>query len=348
MRKKWLCLCSMLVAVILCFSLTACGTGDPSADKFYNAGDPICVVDGAGRKVSFKETAQTIATSFGGAIDNYLYALGVGDRIVATNGHTDVDKLFFNPDDMKQVGKWNTDKEALAEVNPDIFLHGAQATTELEAANKVGVRSYGVGLTDFDDIIDNLTNLGLIFGVQERATYVINYLNSLMKLVEDRTAQIADSDRPSVLMLGYYPDEIPANAYTVSGLMLDRAGGKSIIPEEYNKLQEKPRVGLETIFTWNPDYIFMQDVNCEETKASMASDAAWKSMKAVQDNHVYEIPSVLDSWSKSDPSCYIGILYLSIQMYPDLYTDIDIKEKAVEFYHEVYGLDLTIEQIGVN
>jgi len=33
-------------------------------------------------------------------------------------------------------------------------------------------------------------------------------------------------------------------------------------------------------------------------------------------------------------------------MYPDLYEDIDIESTAVEFYREVYGLDMTVEELG--
>ena len=150
---------TFLVLIIFLFGmLNGCGT-NTKEDKFYDENDAIQVIDNAGRKVSFSEPVQTVATSWGGGVDMYLYALGVGDRIAATNSKHGIDKLFFDPEKMPKVGKWALDKEALAEVSPDLFLHGGYALDYLQGANQVGVRAYGMGFNSFEDIQENITNL---------------------------------------------------------------------------------------------------------------------------------------------------------------------------------------------
>ena len=342
--KKSVCL--ILVLCIALAMMAGCGSSGKN-DRFYSDRDPIIVTDGSGRKVSFPEPAKTVATSWGGGVDMYLYALGVGDRIVATNSKHNIDRLFFNPDDMLKVGRWTLDKEALADLQPDVYLHGSYATEQIEGANAVKVRAYGMGFHSFDDISKNLTDLGAVFGVEDRAAHVVDYCGSLLKLVQDRVASIPESERPTVIILGEKTGELAADIYDTIDTMIETAGGKSMTPSDLATKTETTIVGLEKIFEWNPDFVFLQDYYTELTVDEIMSSGTWAPMTSVKNGHVYAIPSEIDAWSKGNPSCYLGTLYISMQMYPELYTDIDLDELAVEFYHEVYGLDLTIEQIGI-
>lgn len=318
-----------------------------SNDKFYNENDPIQVVDGGGRHVSLATPAKTVATSWGGGVDMYIYALGVADRLVATNSKHNVDKLFFDPSEMPKVGRWSLDKEALAQLSPDLYLHGSYATEQIIGANKVGVPAYGMGFHSFEDISKNITDLGILFGVEDRATYVNQYCDSLLALIKERVSTIPNENRPTVIILGEKTGELAADIYDTIDTMIVTAGGVSLTPEELAGKTETTIVGLEKIFQWNPDYIFLQDYYCELTADGIMADATWKATKAVSNAHVFEIPSELDAWSKGNPSCILGTLYISMKLYPELYEDIDLGQLAIEFYHEVYGLDLTLEQIGI-
>ena len=332
------------MAVLLVLVLASCGTA-PKNDKFYSEADKVCVTDSAGRLVSFPEHVKTIATSCGGAVDNYFHALQVSDRIIATNGHHKVDKLFFNPDDMPLVGKWSVDKEALAQVKPDLYI-GPVNIDDLNSANSVGVRAYGIAYNTFDLISYNLETLGVAFGKEDRAAFVVDYLNKILKLVDDRIASVPADQRPTAIMLSTKPGELSSKADTMAETMMIKAGCVSVVPEEYTKMPDKPIVGLETIFEWNPEVIFFQDYDCELNTEILYSDPTWAGTKAVQNKMVFEVPCVLDSWTKSDPACYLGILFMAKQVYPELFEDIDIQAYAVEFYKEIYGLDLTPEEIG--
>lgn len=338
-----------LLTVILCFamvmSLVACG--DISDDKFLNESDSIQIVDGAGRRVSFKEPAQTIATSWGGTVDPYLFALGLGDKLVATNASNDFHKLFVALEDMKSVGRWVLDKEALAEISPDLFIHSMGCTDYLKDANRVGVRSVGLGLNKFEDIEKNLTMLGKIFGVEQRAAEVIAECNRIKTLVETRVSNVKESERPTVVVLAEETGSVASDIHDTIEVMISGAGGISVVPEDIAMKTEITNVGLEKIFEWNPDYVFLQSYYCELSVEGIMSDSTWKSTKSVQHGNVYAIPSDLDSWSSATPSCYLGMLYMSMQMYPELYKDIDFSTEVINFYKAAYGVELTYEQLGI-
>lgn len=335
----------ILLSVMVCLLLASCSSNSAN-DKFYQEDDPIQVTDCTGRKLSFEKPVQTIGTSQGGAVDNYFHALLVSDRIVATNGHHQVDKLYFDPDTMAQVGKWKVDKEALAEVHPDLYIGGID-TNDLKEANRIGIPAYGMGYNKFELITYNLSTLGVIFGVGDRAEYVVDYLNRIEQLIDERISQVPEDERPTAIMLSTVPGELSSKADTMAETMMEKAGCRSVVPDEYTKMPDKPIVGLEKIFDWNPDVIFFQDYDCELNPEKLYSDPLWQPMTAVQNKNVFEIPSVLDSWTKSDPACYLGLLYMCMQLYPDLFSDIDIEAYAVDFYKEVYGLTLTVEDIGI-
>lgn len=340
---------SRLLAVVLCFamvlSLAACG--GVSDDKFYKENDPIQVTDGAGRKVSFEKPAETIATSWGGTVDPYLFALGLGDKLVATNASNDFHKLFVDLESMKSVGRWALDKEALAEISPDLFIHSMGCADYLKDANKVGVRSIGLGLNKFEDIENNLTMLGKVFGVEERAAEVIAECNRIKELVDSRVSSVSESDKPTVVVLAEETGSVASDIHDTIEVMISGAGGISVVPEDIAMKTEITNVGLEKIFGWNPDFVFLQSYYCELTVDGIMADPTWKSMTSVQNSHVYAIPSDLDSWSSATPSCYLGMLYMSMQMYPDLYKDIDFSTEVINFYKAAYGVELTYEQLGI-
>ena len=155
-------LISVILICALLLTLAACASSSGD-DKFYRESDPIQVVDAGGRKVSSGAPIMTVATSWGGGVDAYIHALGVSDRLVATNSKHNLDRKFFNPDEMNKVGRWALDKEALANISPELFLHGAYATEQISGANKVNVRAYGMGFNSFEDIEKNLKDLGALF-----------------------------------------------------------------------------------------------------------------------------------------------------------------------------------------
>lgn len=61
-----------ILTIVMLISMTACGNSK-NEDKLYNENDPIQIVDGAGRKVSFPEPVNTIATSWGGTCDPFIF-----------------------------------------------------------------------------------------------------------------------------------------------------------------------------------------------------------------------------------------------------------------------------------
>lgn len=335
MRK----LMSFMLCFVLVLSLTACGGS--SNDKFYNESDPIQVTDGAGRQVSFPEPATKVATNWGGSVDPYLFALGLVGSIVAQNSQNRgiIGAMLPNYDDIPSVGKWSLDTEALANTEADVYIHSAEAADALKSANKIGVRAVGIKTNGYDDIIFNLEMFGKIFGVEDRAQEVINYYESVLQIVKEHTASLTDDQKKSVLILG-------GDAGTVckTSFEIELAGGINCADQLGDKGTDRwPEAGKETILNWNPDYIFPQNKYAAENAEVILADATWASSNAVINQHVYDLPCPFESWININMSDCLAILYMSMQMYPELYQDINFEEVVIDYYAFVYGLEVDMD-----
>ncbi len=337
----------ILAAMMIIISMSACDSTTKD-DKFYNENDPIQIVDGAGRKVSFTEPVKTVATSWGGTCGPYIFALGVQDRLVATNAKNDFHKLMIpNMDSMKSVGRWALDKEALADLSPDLFIHGVGGLDQFNNANKVGVRALALGLNSFEDISNSITMLGKVFGVEERAERVNACTAEILNLVAEKTAGLTEDQKLTVVVLGEEAGTVGCDLYNAVEEMVVLAGGISVVPEDIAKKTELTNVGLETIFKWNADSIFLTNYFTELTVDGIMSDSSWASLNAVKNNRVYAIPCELDSWSNATPSACLAVLYMSMELYPELYEDIDFEGIVIQFYKDVYDIEVTREVIGL-
>lgn len=343
-KRKVIASCMLLFIVV--GTLVAC---DSHKSKLYNANDPIQIIDGAGRQVSFPEPAQSVATTWGGSVNPYLYALGVGDRIVATNNNSGIHRIAIpNINEIQSVGSWKLDKEALAKISPDVYIHGWAATEQLEGANEVSVRSIGIKSNTFADVEDTVNLLGKVFGVEDRATYVNKYCTSIITMINEHVGDISENEKPVVFVMAEETGSVASDIYDTIEEMIYIAGGKSCVPLEISEGTDIVNVGLEKIFAWNPDYLFLQSVFGELSEEDILSDPAWQAMNAVKSGNVYAIPCEFDTWSSASPSSILGALYISTQLYPDLYYDIDFETIVIEFYQHVYGMDVSLEQLGLS
>lgn len=333
-------LLALLLVIVLAASMTACSSG-PKNDKFYNENDPIQIVDGAGRQVSFPAPGTRVATNWGGTVCPYLFALGLSDSVVAQNSKNRgiIGAMFPNYDAIPSVGSWSLDTEALATVNADVYIHSVEALNALSAANKVGVRAIGIKTNGYDDIIFNLNMLGKVFGREERAAAVIAYYEGILNMVRERVATIPAGERKTAIIIGGDRGTVCRTSFEI-----ELAGGVNCADQLGNTGTDRwPSVNQETVLKWNPDFIFPQNLYAAENAATLLSDPTWAGANAVLNGHVYDIPCPFESWININTSDCLAILFMSMQMYPELYEDVDFEAVVIDYYQFVYGLDVTMD-----
>jgi len=351
MKKRILCL---LLALSLVLCLTACGassepaTEQPAAPE--TAAEPegpseVQVLDGAGRIVDLPEAPSeaTIASVYAVAVP-FIVALGLSDRTVAVNPKA---KFWTTADEAlskNSVGRGNVDMEKLAACNPTVLIHRSNDPKTVEAVEALGVSVLCITVENMEDIESTLTMMGKYFGVSDRAAEVISWLRGKFDYVSSIVSTIPEAERKTALLMGGELGRV-AGSDMLQSWMIEQAGGIAVADEgeDHNWIN----VGVETVFRWNPEYIFCtSSTGLDYDENDMLNDSAWSAVNAVKDGNVSTVPAKIDSWDIPGMSCILGTMYMLRTMYPDYFSAEEFQAEIDEYYTFMFGKTFDAETLG--
>lgn len=347
MPRRILCL---LLALVISLSLVACQE-NPKPEK-PTLGDNQ-LLDGANRLVDIPENRDqtTIASVYAVSVP-FIEALGLGERVLAIN----VKSNFWKQADPAlaaagTVGRGAVDLEALASFHPGVLIHRSNDSKTVEAVERLGIPVLCITVEDMEDISQTLTMIERFFARENRALEVVNWMEDKFSLIDEIVATIPQEDRVSALVLGGEQGRIAADDMLQSW-MVEKAGG-IFLAQDTGDNRNWVNVGVEKIFTWNPQYLFItSSTPLDYTIEELLRDPAWSALEAVQKKHIYEIPAKRDSWDIPGISCVIGTMFMLYKMYPDYFTQAQLEEQISEYYYFMFaktfddhllGYDLSVE-----
>ncbi|MBQ9992910.1 MAG: ABC transporter substrate-binding protein [Firmicutes bacterium] len=342
MQKK---LALLLIVVLMLPFLFACAEEASVPVHKVPGEDEKLVIDLAGREVIVPKNVETAALIYGPAT-NFLLALGVADRLVAINATWGFYNLVEpSLERAGTIGRGSLDMEALANYNPDVFIHKASDTRTLEAVEALGIPAVGLWPESIEDIMQTIRVLGETFSVEERAESLIEYYNSKVEKAAKLLESVPMEERKTAIVMGAEVGRV-ANGTMLQSFMLETAGAENMAKDVVS-MQTWPLVGTEKIFEWDPDFIFCSNSNVAEYKVEeLLADPTWSELKAVKDGHVLLVPSDTDSWEFPGMASCLGLLWMLSQMYPDVYSEEDFLVEVDAFYEFMYGMTFDREYLG--
>jgi iron complex transport system substrate-binding protein len=313
--------------------------------------------DMAEREMTLPEDIQTIfSVNSTGTI--LLYTLAPETMIGWNYTLTDESKAYIKepyatlPDMGALIGnKQTTNKEELVALAPDLLLYmDTISESTIEAANALEVE-LGIPVVMLDATISKLPEayqlLGAILGKSDEAEVLGSYCEKTLMGVKQITESMTDDQKVSV----YYASgdnglqTSPAKAKTTQ--LIDFVGGMNCAKVEMEKSVSRYQVSLEQVMTWNPSVIIASAGSHKVGLAqTIKSDEKWKSITAVNEGAVYEVPLEPFNWFETPTSVnrVIGLKWTQAILYPEL-VDYDIAEEAKVFYQLFYGIELTEEDL---
>ncbi len=234
-----------------------------------------------------------------------LLYLGLGDSIVATAHRTSTpwgptaeqyESLNFLAQDAYPS------KEAVIALEPDLIigwgsLFADDALGPVQNWNDLGIGTYlmkntvsGLGKRNFDYLIEDIENIGKIFNIEEKSDALIEEIQSRLAAVKEKTSQIPEEERPTVLTVQMLKDnQWFARADTdLTANIIELAGGKCL-DEEYGY------ASMEVLIDKNPDAILVIDREtqpADETIAGLKSNPDLADVTAIKNNNFYKISHV--------------------------------------------------------
>lgn len=318
---------SLLLALVMCWSLVACsadeGTNNTSGDgnNIDNAQDngtgtdqgsdtsashyPVTVTtyDQNGQPIeqTFDKRPERVISVSQSNTEMLLY-LGLGDLIVATAHRTsepweetaaEYEALNFLAQDAYPS------KEVVISLDPDLIvgwgsLFADDALGGVESWNDMGVQTYlmkntvsGLGKRNFEYLIEDLNNFGLIFDIQDQTDALIQEIRERLAAVEEQTGNTPMEDRPTVLTVQMLKDnEWFARANTdLTANIIELAGG-NCLDEEYGY------ASMEVLIDKNPDAILVIDREtnpAKDTIQGLKNNPVLADVPAIKNDNFYVI-----------------------------------------------------------
>lgn len=356
------------VVLILAFVLsvfTGCGSGTAGdADAEGDNTETRIVVDHTGAEVEIPaEIDRVVITSITPLPSVYCLYRGSTDGLVglspsamaaAENSFltsvypelTDITTEFYTGDEINL--------EELMALEPDVVFYRSANTAEKEMYENAGIPAVGfsVSLADYNSVetyVGWIELLGQIYGDDGGKTAEMIELSRTVEAdILERTATLADADKPRALILYQYD----ASTIKVSGsnffgqYWLETTGAINVASE----LSGSPSVNMEQIYEWNPDMIFITNfsaTNPEDLINNTIEGHDWSNVKAVQDGKVYKFPLGMYRWFPPSSDTPLALMWLAKQVQPELFADIDMDQEIKDYFIKYYQVELTDEDIQI-
>ena len=374
---------ALLLALAMMFSLCACGSQSapaqdtPQPSEAQESAAPseapseITVTDMIGRELTVTPGSYTRVVCIGaGALRMYSY---IGD-VSLLCGVEDIDNLtleerpkmfdsvarpyvlaygdVFSTLPSCGVGGPNAqaaEAEKILSCNPDIVISEYEDVEKEDALQEqlgvpvVTLKSGPNGVFD-DAFSQSMTLLGQIFGEEEKAEALVSFIAAETAGIAERTASIADEDKPAVYVCGL------GNWGTTNHLMTSQPYASFEVANIRNVVTDLGANGVQPIeeekfvaLGADMDIIVMDAAAVKNIKPLYQEDPTmFDSCKAWQTGEVY-LEMAYNAYYTNYEIALINTWFIAKSVYPDLFADVDITAKTNEITSAFLGKELADE-----
>ena len=374
---------ALLLALAMMFSLCACGSQSapaqdtPQPSEAQESAAPseapseITVTDMIGRELTVTPGSYTRVVCIGaGALRMYSY---IGD-VSLLCGVEDIDNLTLEErpkmfdsvarpyvlaygDEFSTlpscgVGGPNAqaaEAEKILSCNPDIVISEYEDVEKEDALQEqlgvpvVTLKSGPNGVFD-DAFSQSMTLLGQIFGEEEKAEALVSFIAAETAEIAERTASIADEDKPAVYVCGL------GNWGTTNHLMTSQTYASFEVANIRNVVTDLGANGVQPIeeekfvaLGADMDIIVMDAAAVKNIKPLYQEDPTmFDSCKAWQTGEVY-LEMAYNAYYTNYEIALINTWFIAKSVYPDLFADVDITAKTNEITSAFLGKELAEE-----
>lgn len=336
-------------------ALSGCSGGQASEQKQSEPEEPRTreVTDQVGNTIEVPAKLENvIITSWKGAMEAFM-VLGHEDLIKGmsdTSRYAWLRTVYPDLKDIPDYGNFDdVNAEEIVKAEPDIVFAPQAGAKGIEKMQSLNLPVYVDGISTKGDPYegrdDELMAIAEIVGEEDRANDFLAWEEKWLKEVADRVANVAEADKKTALCLRNNTTEI-FNCKNILGKTVENAGGVNVAKDAgIEKFYGD--VSAEEIVKWDPDFIFQYTVSgtLEGNVAryqEMRDDSRFSGMKALESGDFYLMPHAIANWGGKMESA-LGALVMGKVMYPELFSDIDIKSVAEDYYEKFLDRKLTSE-----
>ncbi|WP_319507487.1 ABC transporter substrate-binding protein [uncultured Methanolobus sp.] len=323
------------------------------------------LVEGVMTAIGVQDTLVGVGSSCLQRNFNYTYETVDGETYEYENGMNPV--TYLNPWIMELplfVSSGSAvNYETLASLEPDVvivrvgscslrYLDDENTQKSIDTMESLGfpiVVLYDPNCYDSPDmttISDEINIIGQIFGKEDETQVIADYLENQVSFVSERTQDIQEDEKTDVLVFGASPKARgEGGAGQVFGLDTFESFFIEDIVNANNAFQEEgyfKTVSAEQMLALDPDVIVLCTASGYHPPLELYEAPYYQNlqeMDAIKNRRVVALP-----WSPCNCAKRleypIDVMVIATGTYPELFKDMQLDEWLLEFYQNVYGVDL--------
>ena len=333
---------SILVAAACLSLFVGCTTAQ------VNTGTTRVITDSAGRQVEVPEEVKSIVCVGVGAL-RYTCYIGAQDLVIGVEDYETkpgMDRLYnyVNFDKFQALPVTGTNgvpyAEEIISLAPDVIVMSKYASVEADdLQSKTGtpvVVVPGSDTTLDDATFETLRILGQLYGMENRAIELTDYLKGIQKDLDNRTKDIPESEKPSIYVGGVSFKGHHGFEGTEAGYGPFRLIGAKNLADTTGQ-SGAFNIDLEQVLSWDPDIIFVDFNGLSLINEDYAKKPDYyNALTAVQEGKVYSQIS-FRSFASNLETALADAYYAACILYPQQFQDVDPVTKAGEIFEMLLG-----------
>lgn len=336
MMNKQIVVGSIFMLFVLVFASGCIETdSEATSPSSLESGYPV-TIDNCGNPVTF-ESAPQRSLSFDTNMTEIMLELGLENQMVGywVSGVQVKEKYSEQLEGVPLISEepWPPPgMEVLLEYDPD-FVFGAwdynfseESGVTPERLSELGVKSYALSescvatgmspSTTLDSTYADITNIGNIFGVQDRAREVVDEMRASISSVQE-TIGVIDEPLRGFYYGGGADTAFTAGRYAMASKLMDAVGAENIFYDVEDDWI--PAAGWETVIDRNPDFVLIDDTpweSAEQRIATLKSLPQLENISAIRNERFIVLP-----WTYILPGVDMeeGVAMLAESLYPELF-----------------------------
>lgn len=266
--------------------------------------------DSLGRRVDVPLPPARIV-SLAPNLTEILYALGLGDRIVAvTQFSTHPTEASRKP----RVGSYaRLNVEKIISMRPDLVIGTKDGNNPrtVKLLDQAGIPVYVVNPRKVMDMVSTIREVGKLCGAEKKAQKLASRIEIRMRRISRKTAGI---EKPLVFLQINIKPMMSVNRNTYHHDVIRLAGGRNMTGDEPITY---PRISLEEVLQRNPEVIIISSMERGgRYEKARRSWYRWATLRAVKNNRVHLVNS--DLLDRPSPRLMSGLEILVRLFHPEL------------------------------
>lgn len=225
-----------------------------------------------------------------------LYAIGAGDRILATTDHADY------PDAARHIprigGYHGIQLEKLLALNPDLVVvwGGGNRPEDIDKMRELGLKLYNSDPKTLESVADEMEELGQLTGLEQQAKLQAQQIRD--QLTAQRQSHANKAQVKVFYQLWSQPLMTVAQGSWIQQI-LDVCGGSNVFADASSAY---PQVSLENVLLTSPQVILQSQ---DEGNIIGVNWQQWPDIPAVKQQQIYQLNA--DLLHRAGPRVTLGV-----------------------------------------